>query len=209
MARKTKAKKKPVKPNAEYKLPEKSGLKPDTVRYLGLDPGIKNHGISLVACRGTRVKVMANSIVTKPMNNMTEYSEQMVEYLAEIRRWVKLYKPDAIIAERFMVRGAGIGQAMVELVSSMIAAIAREFKIPIWPIPAAQWKVPLQKRFGFDLKEMYKQALTEAHPLDATFIGIYGLEKKLGIELKFDPEDILSQVEDTSLLPLKEKKQRR
>lgn len=207
MARKTK-KKKVAWSNQEYTLPEKSGLKQDTVRYLALDPGIKNFGIAVVAARGNRIKVMANSIVTNPMNDMTKFEDQRDVFLAEIGRWVDLYQPGAIIAERFMVRGSNIGRSMGELVACMITSVSMAFGLPTWPIPAAQWKVPLQRRFDFDLKEMYKQVMTEPHPLDAAFIGIYGLEKRMGIELEFTPEQVMLEVEDSSRLPLKNRKRR-
>ncbi len=206
MARKKKAR--VLRPNPEYQLPERSGLKDDTIRVLSFDPGIRNFGISVVAARGSAIKVIANSIVTSPMNDMTLYNEQMEAYLTEITRWVTLYKPHALIAERFMLRGAGTGMAMGELVPSMIAAAKVKFGLKTKTIPAAQWKVPLQRRFNFDLKQLYKQCMTEAHPLDSAFIGIYGLEFGLNRKFEFTPEQIMLQVEDTSLLPLKQRRGR-
>jgi hypothetical protein len=73
--------------------------------------------------------------------------------------------------------------------------------MPFFAPMAATWKVPLQKRFGFDLKELYKECGTTPHQLDACFIGIYALEKGLNKKLDFDPADIAIQAENTSLVP--------
>lgn len=194
------------KPNKKYDLPPRSGLKDSTIRVLSFDPGTRNFGISCVAAKENRTKVVANSILTNPMFDMTLFESQKKVFLKEIGRWVETYKPNALIAERFMLRGMGTGQAMGELVPSMIALVSAYFRLNTLTIPAAQWKVPLQNRFDFDLKELYKQALVEPHQLDSAFIGIYGLEKGLQIRFKYDPSRIMQQVEDTSLLPLKNRK---
>lgn len=201
MARKKQ--KKERKPNPEYELPSVSGLKDSTIRALSFDPGTRNFGISCVAAKDDRVKVMANSILTNPMHDMTQFEAQKKVFLAELARWVDLYKPNALVAERFMLRGMGTGQAMGELVPSMVALASGYFRLNTFTIPAAQWKVPLQNRFNFDLKELYKQALVEPHQLDSAFIGIYGLEKGLRKTFKFDPSKVVVQVEDSALLPLK------
>lgn len=191
------------KPNKEYELPTASGLKDSTIRVLSADPGIRNFGISCIAANENRVKVVSNSILTNPMFDMTTFEAQKKLFLAEMGRWVDLYKPNAFIAERFMLRGMGTGQAMGELVPSMIALVSGYFNINTLVIPAAQWKVPLQNRFQFDLKVLYKQALVEPHQLDSSFIGIYGLEKGLKKQFKFEPSRVMTQVEDSALLPLK------
>jgi hypothetical protein len=202
MAKKNKV----VKPNREYELPDSSGLKDGTVRVLAADPGIRNFGLSVVACRGSQVRVMANTVLTNPMNDMTKFQVQRKVFIEELRRWVELYKPNAFIAERFMLRGAGTGMAMGELVPSMVALAAGVFDLNTLTIGAATWKVPLQNRFDFDLKQLYKEASVEPHQLDSAFIGIYGLEKGLRTELKFTPERVMVQVEDSSLLPLKNRR---
>jgi hypothetical protein len=202
------ARKRISKPIQPYTLPERSGLKPDTVRVLAFDPGIVNFGISVVAARGSKIKVMANAKVMHPMTQMNEFQIQKLEFLEEIAQWVDLYKPHALIAERFMLRGAGTGQAMGELIPSMIALVSAEFKLNTLTIPAAQWKNPIQKRFTFDLKETYKEIGVEAHQLDSAFIGIYGIEKGLGKQFKFGLTDVMKQVEDSSLLPLKIRRRR-
>jgi hypothetical protein len=194
------------KPNREYTLPDTPGLKSDTVRVLSFDPGIRNFGISCVAAKGNTVRVMANAVLTNPMNDMTQFQVQRKVFIEEIRRWVDLYKPQALIAERFMLRGAGTGMAMGELVPSMVALVAGVFDLNTLTMGAAAWKVPLQNRFNFDLKEFYKEALVEPHQLDSAFIGIYGLEKGLRKQFKFTPERVMIQVEDSSLLPLKNRR---
>jgi hypothetical protein len=202
------AKKKRERKIQPYTLPEKSGLKKDTVRVLAFDPGIANFGISVVAARGNKIRVMANAKLMYPMDSMTEFQVQKLRFLEEVGKWVELYKPHALIAERFMLRGAGTGQAMGELIPSMIALTSAYFNLNTLTIPAAQWKNPIQKRFTFDLKETYKEIGVEAHQLDASLIGIYGIERGMGKQFRFKLEDVMAQVEDTTLFPLKVRRRR-
>src|SRR5882672_5495702 len=93
------------KPNAEYEL-KAVPLKPTTKRVLALDPGSTNMGISLIAVNeNLKVKVVANAIITKPLHDLVRVNGGRSEFLTEIARWVELYAPQAIAAERFQTRG--------------------------------------------------------------------------------------------------------
>jgi hypothetical protein len=72
---------------------------------------------------------------------------------------------------------------------------------------ASAWKNKVQKRFEVDLKEIYPTTGVQPHQLDAALIGIYGLEQGLGRDLDYDLRDVIAQVEATSLLLLKKKKE--
>jgi len=206
MARKSKT---PRKPNKPYELPSKSVLKDSTIRVLSFDPGIRNFGISCVATDRRNFRVVSNAVLMHPMDQMNQFEKQKKVFLEEVGNWVDLYKPQALIAERFMLRGAGTGMAMGELVPSMVALVSGYFKLNTLTIPAAQWKVPHQNRFKFDLKETYKEILVEPHQLDSSMIGFYGLERGLNLQFDIEIKTIIKQVEDTSLLPLKEYRRRR
>jgi hypothetical protein len=189
-----------ARPNAEYTLPP-CVLQPDTIRVLTLDPGSRNAGIACVATKKQRVKVVANSIITNPINDLTQFGPLRDTYVAEIDRWITTFKPNGIIAERFQTRG--IGGPLIEQVSIMLGIIAGRYPhIPIKLITAATWKNDFHRNHDCTLDDLYRLTLTTPHQLDACFIGIYGLEVGTGQTMHYDPRDIVSQAEDTSLVRL-------
>lgn len=194
-------KKKIPKPNKPYTL-EPCNRKHDH-RILSLDPGTRNFGAAVVGVIDGRIDVVANSILMNPMLTLVDnYRTQQNIFIEELEEWFSLYKPDAIIAERFMTRG--FGGPLIELVSTMngiITMIRRD--IPVKVIAASTWKNQWHRRFDTPLDYMYKVCRTAPHPLDATLIGCYGLEVALQSELKYGPKSIVRMVEATSRLPLK------
>lgn len=197
------AKKKQRKPRAEYTLPKESGLSADTKRVLAMDPGSSNMGISLVAVnKKGQLKVMANSIVTEPVNDLTVVGWERDKFLAEIDRWVSLYKPNGFILERFQTRGL-LGKT-IEAVSIMIGLIAGRYpEIPITIITAATWKNEFHRRFEHCvLEDLYKESRTTPHQLDACFLGVYALEKGLQTKFTYDPVKIMHSAEESSLIRL-------
>lgn len=197
------AKKKFRKENASYQLPTVK-LKSTTKRILALDPGSRNMGISLVAVNEAgRVGVIANSIVTNPIHDLTTFGPQRDTFLTEIDLWMNMFQPNGIIAERFQTRGGSSMGPLIECVSMMNGLIAGRYQMPVKFITAATWKNEFHRRFEeHTLDNLYRLCRTAPHPLDATFIGLYGLEAGLGKYLDYDPLQIVKQVEDTSLLRL-------
>ncbi len=198
-AKKT-AKKKAIRKVIAYELPEKSGIQESTARIFSMDPGSTNYGMAVVeATPDGKVRIVANSLCSNPVHDLTQFNEQRKAYIAEIDGWVELFKPNGLVAERFLSRG--LQGSLGEYVSCMIGFTAQKYEHLSFLAPmAATWKVPLQRRFSFDLKELYKQCGTTPHQLDACFIGIYALEKGLGQKLDYEPHDIAIQAENTSLV---------
>jgi hypothetical protein len=198
------ARKKERKANKEYVLPTSSKLKDSTPRILSCDPGSRNFGIAVVATDGSQVKVAANSILTNPIHDLTKFESQKQVFLREVGGWIDLYKPNALVVERFQTRG--LGGPLIEMVSSMNALMSGYFNLKTLLITASTWKNYMQRRFEFDLNELYKEFAIPPHQIDASLIGVYGLEVGLRKELQFEPSEIAVQVEDTSLLPLIQRK---
>lgn len=199
------AKKKIRKLNKTYKLPKRVDLSKTKVRVLSFDPGSRNFGIACVGVDSKdRIKVLANSIVTNPIFSLADkYPSSLRAYLQEIQLWVDLYKPQGFVMERFQTRG-GMGP-LIELVSVMLGAITTKYvDRPSKLITAATWKNSFHRRFdAWDLNDIYPQCLTTPHQLDASLIGVYGLEVGMQRELIYTPESFVDQVENTSLLPLR------
>jgi hypothetical protein len=197
------AKKRARTPNAEYILP-KVKLLPSTKRLLALDPGSRNMGISIVATNSNRkVKVVANAIVTNPIYDLTQFGTQRALFLDEMDRWIELYKPDGIIAERFQTRGGSSMGPLIECVSSMNGLLAGHYNIPVKFITAATWKNNFHRRFPkHTLDELYRLCRTAPHQLDSSLIGVYGLEIGLDLILDYKPLAVIKAVEDSSLIRL-------
>jgi hypothetical protein len=195
-------KKREPKPNKEYTL-EPCNRKHD-YRILACDPGKRNFGIACVGVKDGKPDVIANAMLTNPITTFTNgYLAQRRAFSKELRRWFDLYEPDLVIAERFQTRGNG--GPTIELVSAMnmLVGLIRADR-PVKYIPASQWKVAFNRRWGDDeLKSMYEDCLTLPHPLDASLIGVYGLEYALQQQLSYKPETIIEQVEASSRMELR------
>jgi hypothetical protein len=194
-------KKKERKENATYEL-KPAKFKTTTKRILALDPGSTNMGISLIAVsEDLRVKVIANSIITKPLHDLVRVNGGRSEFLAEIARWVSYYDPQAIAAERFQTRG--IKGKTVEAVSIMLGLLGGKYEhLPLMLVTAGTWKNAFHRRFDVELDDLYKLTLTTPHQLDSILLGLYCMEKGMQVELDYDPFDIVQQAENTSAVRL-------
>jgi len=196
------AKKKRIpKPNKPYEL-SKCKTKHE-YRILACDPGLRNYGISCVGIRNGKLDVIANALLEKPITTLTNgFIGQRRDFFRELKRWFDLYEPDLIIAERFQTRGNG--GPTIELVSAMNMLLGCMGTKKVKYIPASQWKVAFNRRWGDEeLKSMYVDCLTTPHQLDATLIGVYGLEYALQTQLKYTPDQIIEIVEATSCMELR------
>lgn len=195
------AKKKPSKPNEYYELP--GSLKCTAEKLvLGMDPGSRNFGISLVGTKNGKVRVYANSVLMRPVNNLVDFISSTDAFLEELAGWINLKRPNGIVAERFQTRGNG--GPLIEQVSSMLGLVRGTYPdIPIKLTIASAWKNRFNRRWDVDLKEIYPTTTVQPHQLDATLIAIFGLESGMGVELDYSITNILRQVEATSLVALK------
>jgi hypothetical protein len=194
-------KKKTQKPNEYYSLPEAIKCTADKL-VLGMDPGSRNFGISLVGTKNGKVKVYANSVLMRPVNNLVDFIMSTDAFSEELASWLALHEPDGIVAERFQTRGNG--GPLIEMVSSMVGVVRGTYPhIPMKLTIASAWKNRFNRRWGVDLKEIYPTTKVQPHQLDATLIAIFGLESGMDVELDYTIPNIISQVEATSLVSLK------
>lgn len=195
-------KKKEQKPNTPYTLPKVLVGKPEKL-MLAMDPGSRNFGIALVGLERGKPKCYLNSVMMRPVNDLVAFALTRKNFLTEVKGWMK-YGPNGIIAERFQTRGGSSMGPLIEQVSAMLGLIGGTYPdVPIKLTIASVWKNSMQRRFQNDLKEVYKRVRVQPHQLDASLIGIYGLEQGLGITIDFDFEDWIKQVESTSRIPLR------
>lgn len=214
-----KKRKKIPKPNEFYTLPSKLDGNPEKL-VLALDPGSRNFGISLVGLEKGEPRCYMNSVMMRPIDDLVAFEIKKRNFLIEIAGWMK-YGPGGVVAERFQTRGSASMGPLIEQVSLMLGLISGTYpSTPIKLTIASVWKNSMQRRFAaeylddpemaneegkFDLRAVYKQIAVEPHQLDASLIGIYGLEQGLGLTLDFDFADWISQVEATSRIALKKR----
>lgn len=187
-----------------YSLPEFTPEE-NTIRLLAFDPGSKNMGISVVSLdkKTLRIKVIANSTMTYPVNNIKKIMEQRKYFINEVNSWIKRFSPMGIIAERFQSRG--LRGATVECVCIMLGMLL-ERKLPVVYITASTWKNKYQRRFCVNLRDLYKKIPTTPHQLDSCLIGCYGLELCAKKDLSFSLEEIINHASNTSLVALRKGK---
>lgn len=212
--------KKPQKPNTPYTLPKALKGKPEKL-VLAMDPGSRNFGIALVGLENGEPRCYLNSVMMKPVNNMVTFAIMRRNFLIEVAGWMK-YAPGGVVAERFQTRGGSSMGPLIEQVSSMLGLIAGAYPdLPVKFTIASVWKNSMHRRFAdayrghvdyaddegeFNLRAVYKRIAVEPHQLDASLIGIYGLEQGLGINIDFDFDDWVAQVEASSRIPLRRRR---
>jgi hypothetical protein len=145
---------------------------------LGIDPGKRNFGVSIVGVSKTcqtykiyKTCMLLNAVTD--FKDSTAASKQAMAFKREVQGYLKKYKIDLIVVERFMVRGRYNG-ATSEYISAMIG-ILLVLGVKVCIVTPPEWKNAFNKKF--DLKEVYKRTKIVPHIIDATLIGIYGAAK--------------------------------
>ncbi len=185
----------------KYTLPAKE-INPVAKRVLSFDPGSTNMGVTCLEYDEAtqQFKVLADAVLMHPLHDLKKFTEGRDAFLAEVNSWIYQYDPQAIIAERFQSRG--LRGTTIECVCIMLGLLA-SLQLPVLFITAATWKNRYQKRFNIDLREIYKEIQVAPHQLDSCLIGCYGIEVGLKQTISFNIDDIIAQVSDESLVPLK------
>ncbi len=176
-------------------------LKPDTRGWsiLSLDPGSSNFGISCSALIDGQPVLKANGLLQNPIKQLkSDLAGQRKRFLQEIDYWITSFGCKAIVAERYQARG--IRGNSGELISLMMGIILQRYrKLDVQLITAAQWKNDWHRQYDFNLKDVYKACRTTPHQLDATLIGLYGLQQLEGRKFDYNVQGLLDGVAAVSL----------
>jgi Holliday junction resolvasome RuvABC endonuclease subunit len=194
------AKKKKKKKSIVYDLKPVRDLVVDAdTLFLGLDPGTANCGIALVGYSNNKIKIIANSVMMNPISDLIDFQEARLKFIKEIKVWM-LTSPEGIAAERFQTRGGSSMGKTIECVSAMLGVLGQAYSKTFVKLTiASAWKNKVQRKFGVDLKEIYKTTSIQPHQLDACLIAIYGLEAYLNKNLDYSLTNIIKQAEKASL----------
>ena len=82
-------------------------LNENQLRLLSFDPGSRNMGVSLVCYnkKSKKIQVLANATLEFPIHDIKQIASQKENFLNEVNKWITIFKPHGIIAERFQSRG--------------------------------------------------------------------------------------------------------
>lgn len=147
------------------------------------DPGKDNFAssfldVSLVKGR-IKYKLLHSKMVQNTVVDLTTEAFKQVEVFArEMSADYRKYKPQTIIAERFMNRGSMRG-ASGEIVSLMLGRMMA-FRIDMTVIPAASWKNAFNRVQVLD--ELYEISPFVPHIVDSICIGLYHGCKQLNVK---------------------------
>lgn len=151
------------------------------ITILGIDPGKANFAASVVEVNfelpfNYKIieMVMVDSTIQDLTGNVIARNEK---FKKEIRKVVKRWKIDAIVAERYQNRGRMKGNTG-ELVSVMLGTVLSMPVEDVTLITASQWKNEFNKHYNLD--DFYKEIDLVAHKVDATCIALYGAAQYLG-----------------------------
>lgn len=146
---------------------------------LGLDPGTKNFGASVVRVTfGDRwvYEILYSGVLIYPMHSLVgdDAGQHAELFRTEIDTFVTKFNVDMIVAERFQARG--LRGKTIELVSFMLGVLEATYldKIVLF-ITAATWKNRWNALTGNDLKALYLDNKdVPPHEWDASAIALFG-----------------------------------
>jgi Holliday junction resolvasome RuvABC endonuclease subunit len=158
------------------------------MRILSCDGGSVNWGIAVIDVNKKYINVVKHGFVTtcvfnfssKPLKTKTAIlepvQEQLPTFVNDVKDYIKKYKPDVVVCERFMAR-RGIQTKIAETISFMNAIWVTEAlskKINYHLLTASQWKRKLNQKMNIDtIYKIAKERKITNHEVDAIFMGIY------------------------------------
>ena len=170
-------------PKISKKFRGKSSKSPKYTRMLSFDPGKANFAFALLT---TKPSLEQAALLQCPIGSLKapEQKQTLEDFTKEISTILHKTKPNMIAIER--LPGGRTGGSRGELVNIMIGIlvhVAMTIKIPkIVLVSSGEWKPALRKRYSIrDLHAMFPQ--TKEHILDAIYIGIYVIERDLGVKM--------------------------
>ena len=156
---------------------------------LCLDPGTRNFAYSIIEVetyttgKGTTLKVqpLETGLLGNTISSMRNAKSELRSFIADLESLTmrKDLAIQGLVLEQFQSRG--VGTSLLERVNVMIGAILTHFfYLDIDFFTASAWKCAIKKQFDLDTE--YKHITCTPHELDATYIGVYGAFKLLGIK---------------------------
>lgn len=170
-------------PKISTKLRGKPPKTPKLTRMLSFDPGKANFAFASLT---TKPSLECAGLLNCPIGSLkvNEQKKMLEGFTKEVSKLLNRTRPDMIALER--LPGGRTGGSRGELVNIMIGIlihIAMTMRIDrIVLVTSGEWKPALRRKYSIrDLHAMFPQ--TKEHILDAMYIGIYILERDLGVKM--------------------------
>jgi Holliday junction resolvasome RuvABC endonuclease subunit len=155
------------------------------IRILSNDPGLRNSGLAFGIFRNKKFTVIGTGMLETTITSVKRVDAKEIRaYRQTWIKLIKLYKPDIIVCERFLVRM--FGTKNIELIAfalGILQELCFKYKIEFILLVSQQWKNSMNRRYGKGaLKNMYnsvggihikKDKRIAAHRVDAALLGAY------------------------------------
>lgn len=164
------------------------------MRILILDPGTVNFGWSLIESKPKRVIRCGMLNKDHLLKELTGDAKiQAFAFSKKFRALLKKSKPDVIVCERYSTRIRG---TTAESVNIMIGIMSISKCSSMHLIMPFTWKSFIKSRLGGAIEDFYPKAKIGKqfnHPIDATLLGFYVMERIYGIKMPV-PNSIAKQI---------------
>jgi len=156
--------------------------------FVGLDPGTVNFAYSIMRYVQPlrELTVMKCGLLSNPVDKIDKnLNMKLSGFVSEMSSIT--YEAKHIFVERYVSRGGKV--AALEKVNLMLGSM---YTMNPKLFSAAVWKNSTNKQmrtFDGSLKLAYPRCAVTPHELDATLIGIYGLQRELNIKILETRED--------------------
>ena len=105
---------------------------------LGIDPGLARVGYGVINISGKQAKMLDCGIIST--NSKDEESKRMVEIANDLRKIIRIWKPNLAAVEKFFFYRSSTTISVVQARGVLIMTLAR-FHIPILEFPPMQIKL--------------------------------------------------------------------
>ncbi len=110
------------------------------MRILGIDPGLARVGYGVIDINKEKQEMLDCGIISTEKNN--NEGERMVEIAYDLRKLIRLWKPQLAAVEKFFFYRSSTTISVVQARGVLIMTLAR-FDIPVVEFPPMQIKLAL------------------------------------------------------------------
>jgi len=156
-------------------------------RIGAFDLGSVNTAFSLI--KVSKKPVIKHAFMVPPsLRDLKDaaFPKQMRKLKRTLAKLLDKYKPDEVIAERYMNRGIkGVQVEILGILLGCLSTLCLQRKIPMRLVTASTWKLAVNRREKGLLDKFYSYfPSNKRHRVDAIMIGMWHIDKKFGMNVK-------------------------
>lgn len=114
------------------------------------------------------------------------FPKQMRKLKRTLAKLLDKYKPNEVIAERYMNRGIkGVQVEILGILLGCLSTLCLQRKIPMRLVTASSWKNQINRKHPDFLDRMYRYfPISKRHRVDAILIGMWHIDKTFEMNMK-------------------------